>query len=55
MPVSEVLRALGGRSRLFSGHATAALLRLASQGGIRTTTLRAFTADEMKGVIAKAS
>jgi uncharacterized protein with GYD domain len=33
----------------------AALLRLASQGGIRTTTLRAFTADEMKGVIAKAS
>lgn len=32
----------------------AALLRLASQGNLRTTTLRAFSADEMKGVIAKA-
>ena len=32
----------------------AALLTLAAQGNLRTTTLRAFTADEMKGVIAKA-
>jgi uncharacterized protein with GYD domain len=32
----------------------AALLALAAQGNLRTTTLRAFTADEMKGVIAKA-
>jgi uncharacterized protein with GYD domain len=31
----------------------AALLRLASQGNLRTTTLRAFTPDEMRGVIAK--
>jgi uncharacterized protein with GYD domain len=32
-----------------------ALLALAAQGNLRTTTLRAFTADEMKGVIAKAT
>ena len=32
----------------------AALLRLASQGNVRTTTLRALTADEMRGVIDKA-
>lgn len=32
----------------------AALLTLAAQGNLRTTTLRAFTADEMKSVIAKA-
>jgi uncharacterized protein with GYD domain len=32
----------------------AALLRLASQGNLRTTTLRAFSAEEMRGVIAKA-
>ena len=32
----------------------AALLRLGAQGNLRTTTLRAFTAEEMKGVIAKA-
>jgi uncharacterized protein with GYD domain len=31
----------------------AALLRLASQGSVRTTTLRAFSAEEMRGVIAK--
>lgn len=33
----------------------AALLALAAQGNLRTTTLRAFTADEMRNVIAKAS
>ena len=33
----------------------AALLTLAAQGNLRTTTLRAFTAEEMKGVIAKAT
>jgi uncharacterized protein with GYD domain len=33
----------------------AALLKLASQGNLRTTTLRALSADEMRGVIAKAS
>jgi uncharacterized protein with GYD domain len=33
----------------------AVLLRLGSQGNLRSTTLRAFTADEMKGVIAKAA
>jgi len=33
----------------------AALLRLGAQGNLRSTTLRAFTADEMKGVIAKAA
>ncbi len=31
----------------------AALLMTASQGNIRTTTLRAFSADEMRGVIDK--
>jgi uncharacterized protein with GYD domain len=31
----------------------AALLMLASQGNVRTTTLRALSADEMRGVIAK--
>lgn len=31
----------------------AALLAVAGQGNIRTTTLRAFTADEMRGIIAK--
>jgi uncharacterized protein with GYD domain len=31
----------------------AALLTLASQGNLRTTTLRAFSADEMRRVIAK--
>ena len=34
---------------------TAALLSVAGQGNIRTTTLRAFSASEMKGVIDKAS
>jgi uncharacterized protein with GYD domain len=33
--------------------ATAALLAVASQGNIRTTTLRAFNRDEMGNVIAK--
>jgi uncharacterized protein with GYD domain len=32
----------------------AALLRLASQGNLRTTTLRALSADEMRAVVAKA-
>ena len=32
----------------------AGLLAVASQGSIRTTTLRAFSADEMRGVISKA-
>jgi uncharacterized protein with GYD domain len=32
----------------------AALLKLGSQGNLRTTTLRALSADEMRGVIAKA-
>ena len=32
----------------------AALLAVASQGNIRTTTLRALSADEMRGVIEKA-
>ena len=31
----------------------AALLMLGSQGNVRTTTLRAFSADEMRSVIAK--
>lgn len=31
----------------------AALLMLSSQGNLRTTTLRAFDADEMRSVIAK--
>jgi uncharacterized protein with GYD domain len=34
--------------------ATAALLATASQGNIRTTTLRAFSADEMRSVIQRA-
>lgn len=33
---------------------TAALLTLGAQGNLRTTTLRGFTADEMRSVIAKA-
>lgn len=32
----------------------AASLRLGAQGNLRATTLRAFTAEEMKGIIAKA-
>jgi uncharacterized protein with GYD domain len=32
----------------------AALLALGSQGNVRTTTLRAFSTDEMRGVISKA-
>ena len=32
----------------------AALLQVAAQGNIRTQTLRAFTQDEMRGVIGKA-
>jgi uncharacterized protein with GYD domain len=32
----------------------AALLKLASQGNLRTTTLRAFSSEEMRSVIAKA-
>jgi uncharacterized protein with GYD domain len=35
--------------------ATAALLSVAAQATFATTTLRAFTAGEMAGVIAKAS
>jgi uncharacterized protein with GYD domain len=31
----------------------AGLLAVASQGNVRTTTLRAFSADEMRGVIGK--
>ena len=33
----------------------AALLKLASRGNFRTTTLRALSADEMRAVIARAS
>jgi len=33
----------------------AALLRLGSQGNVRTQTMRAFTRDEMRGVIDKAT
>ncbi len=33
--------------------ATAGLLRLASQGNLRTTTMRAFNAEEARGVIEK--
>jgi uncharacterized protein with GYD domain len=33
----------------------AALLQLGSQGNVRTTTMRAFSQDEMRGVIGKAS
>jgi uncharacterized protein with GYD domain len=32
----------------------AALLQLGAQGNVRTTTLRAFSIDEMRGVIEKA-
>jgi uncharacterized protein with GYD domain len=32
----------------------AGLLKLGSLGNVRTTTLRAFSADEMRAVIAKA-
>jgi len=35
--------------------ATAALLAVASQGNIRTTTLRAFTREEMSRVVEKAT
>jgi uncharacterized protein with GYD domain len=35
--------------------ATAFLLKLGSQGAIRTTTMRAFDRDEMAGIIEKAS
>jgi uncharacterized protein with GYD domain len=35
--------------------ATAALLSVAGQGNIRTTTLRAFSASEMRRMIEKAS
>jgi uncharacterized protein with GYD domain len=35
--------------------AAAGLLAVAAQGGIRTTTMRAFTAAEMRSIIAKAS
>ena len=34
--------------------ATAFALALASQGNVRTTTMRAFSADEMRAIIAKA-
>ena len=34
--------------------ATAFLLRLGSQGAIRTTSMRAFTSDEVSGILAKA-
>ena len=34
--------------------ATAFALALGSQGNVRTTTLRAFSSDEMRGIIAKA-
>jgi uncharacterized protein with GYD domain len=34
--------------------ATAFALGLSSQGNVRTTTLRAFTADEVRGIVAKA-
>lgn len=33
--------------------ASAGLLRLASQGNLRSTTMRAFTPDEMRGLIEK--
>jgi len=32
---------------------TAALLAVSSQGNVRTTTLRAFSAEEMRGIIDK--
>jgi uncharacterized protein with GYD domain len=33
---------------------TAALLTAALQGNVRTTTMRAFSADEVRGIIQKA-
>ena len=33
----------------------AAMLRVASAGNLRTTTMRAFDADQMRGVIARAT
>jgi uncharacterized protein with GYD domain len=33
---------------------TAAVLSLGAQGNVRTTTMRAFSADEMRAVIQKA-
>jgi uncharacterized protein with GYD domain len=35
--------------------ATAFALSLGAQGNLRTTTMRAFSGDEMRGIIAKAS
>jgi uncharacterized protein with GYD domain len=35
--------------------ATAFALILGAQGNVRTTTMRAFSADEMRGIIAKAN
>jgi uncharacterized protein with GYD domain len=35
--------------------ATAALLAVGAQGSIRTTTMRGFSAGEMRGIIAKAA
>ena len=35
--------------------ATAFALALGSQGNVRTTTMRAFSGDEMRGIIAKAT
>jgi uncharacterized protein with GYD domain len=35
--------------------ATAFALALSSQGNVRTTTMRAFDADEMRAIVAKAS
>ena len=34
--------------------ATAFALALSAQGNVRTTTMRAFDADEMRGIVAKA-
>jgi len=34
--------------------ATAFALALSSQGNVRTTTMRAFSADEMRGIVARA-
>ena len=35
--------------------ATAFALAVSSQGNVRTTTMRAFSADEMRGIVAKAA
>lgn len=35
--------------------ATATALRIGSQGNVRTTTMRAFTGEEMRGILDKAS